>query len=145
MSESWVLCEGCESGVEVDSATTGQARRLDSRVESELSQYAAGAANTVRSVLSLMAPAQDVGAEQGRIPVRLSSVLDKSGSMAGDKLRLVKATADFMAGQLQGTDMLSLVAYDHEVSTAITRRYCLLILLCKVTTRVPTTAGQRSP
>ena len=49
---------------------------------------------SLKAVVSCQAPAE---AEQGRrAPLRLVAVLDKSGSMAGEKIRLVKQTMVFM-------------------------------------------------
>jgi hypothetical protein len=53
--------------------------------------------------------------ESKRSPVSLSMVLDKSGSMAGSKLALVKRTCRFVLGQLGRRDKLGVVEYDSEV------------------------------
>mmetsp|Transcript_2057 Transcript_2057/g.6207 ORF Transcript_2057/g.6207 Transcript_2057/m.6207 type:complete len:649 (+) Transcript_2057:94-2040(+) len=69
-------------------------------------------AHEASAVLSVAAPALE-GAS--RAPLRLVAVLDKSGSMHGDKLRLVGATMRFMLRHLEARDQLGLVEYDTEV------------------------------
>ena len=54
-----------------------------------------------------------------RSVVSLSAVLDKSGSMAGKKMALVKRTVQFMLAQLGGNDKLGVVEYDSEVNELI--------------------------
>src|SRR5262249_55955170 len=63
--------------------------------------------------------AADTAAQNGhrRAPVDVAFVLDRSGSMAGDKLALVKEAVDVAVGQLRDEDKTALVIYDHEVET----------------------------
>jgi len=51
-----------------------------------------------------------------RAPINLVAVIDKSGSMAGQKLQLVKKTCQFMIQQLKKSDLFSLVTYDEQVT-----------------------------
>lgn len=51
-----------------------------------------------------------------RTPLNLSIVIDRSGSMEGQKLRYAKEAAEFVVGQLSSEDFLSIVVYDDEVS-----------------------------
>ena len=51
-----------------------------------------------------------------RTPLNLSIVIDRSGSMDGQKLRYAKEAAEFVVGQLSSEDYLSIVVYDDEVS-----------------------------
>lgn len=51
-----------------------------------------------------------------RPPVNLSIVIDRSGSMAGDKLGHAKAAAHQLIAQLRPTDRFSLVTYGTDVS-----------------------------
>ncbi len=48
-----------------------------------------------------------------RTPVNLAIVLDKSGSMSGDKLRKAKDAAIASIDRLGSDDIVSVVAYDH--------------------------------
>lgn len=53
--------------------------------------------------------------EQRRIPLNISLVLDRSGSMAGDKIDYARRAAKFLVDQLSADDYLSLVNYDDVV------------------------------
>ncbi|MDR3575873.1 MAG: VWA domain-containing protein [Anaerolineaceae bacterium] len=64
--------------------------------------------------LSLLAPAAAV--RQGRSRLNLALVLDRSGSMSGEKLEYVKKAASHLVGVLQEGDRVAVIAYDSEVS-----------------------------
>ena len=51
-----------------------------------------------------------------RLPLNLSVVLDRSGSMAGEKLEYVKKAAQFLVQHLNQQDHFSLVTYNHDVT-----------------------------
>lgn len=55
------------------------------------------------------------GAERQRPPVNLAFVLDRSGSMAGDKLRLAKLAVEQSLARLKSVDRFSLVVYDDRI------------------------------
>lgn len=69
-------------------------------------------ASELRAVLSVVAPKEQ---SDQRAPLHLVAVLDKSGSMHGEKLRLVKQTMIFMLRYLSEKDSLGLVEYGSEV------------------------------
>ncbi|MFL5766186.1 MAG: vWA domain-containing protein [Bacteroidia bacterium] len=50
-----------------------------------------------------------------RVPLNLSVVLDRSGSMDGDKLNYTKQALKYVVNQLDGRDVLSIVLYDTDV------------------------------
>lgn len=52
-----------------------------------------------------------------RAPIDVAFVLDRSGSMAGDKLALAKEAVAVALGHLRDDDRAALVIYDHEVET----------------------------
>jgi hypothetical protein len=52
--------------------------------------------------------------------VALVAVVDKSGSMQGSKMELVRGTVDFLAEQLSKEDALGLITYNHKVRCAAT-------------------------
>eukprot|EP01002_Notosolenus_urceolatus_P007793 NODE_307_length_2265_cov_155.196751_g239_i0.p1 GENE.NODE_307_length_2265_cov_155.196751_g239_i0~~NODE_307_length_2265_cov_155.196751_g239_i0.p1 ORF type:complete len:624 (-),score=246.36 NODE_307_length_2265_cov_155.196751_g239_i0:394-2241(-) len=62
--------------------------------------------------------APEMPVEQGaeRAPLYVSAVIDKSGSMSGPKLELVKKTLGFVTQQLQAKDRMGLVTFDSNVS-----------------------------
>jgi Ca-activated chloride channel homolog len=68
----------------------------------------------VRALLRLQA---DAPARAGRLPLNLSLVLDRSGSMYGGKLEAARAAAALLVRRLATTDVVSVVAYDDEVET----------------------------
>ena len=53
--------------------------------------------------------------DKKRAPLNLSLVLDRSGSMSGDKLNYSKKAIDFVINQLTNDDILSVVQYDDNV------------------------------
>jgi Ca-activated chloride channel homolog len=81
----------------------------------EFAEVAAGRSRAIGVVVSFAAP--NIADDNERLPIRLSAVLDKSGSMAGAKLELVKATTRFLVHQLLPSDSLGIVCYDTDVST----------------------------
>ncbi len=54
-----------------------------------------------------------------RHPLNLSVVLDRSGSMQGDKLAYVKQAAQFLVQRLGAVDRISIVTYDSEVNVDV--------------------------
>jgi Ca-activated chloride channel family protein len=63
-------------------------------------------------MLTVEAPAGAVR----RLPLNLALVLDRSGSMTGEKLERAKEAACFTVRHLTGADRVAVVAYDDEVS-----------------------------
>lgn len=53
---------------------------------------------------------------ENRIPLNISVVIDRSGSMAGDKISFVKKAAQFLVQHLTSADWFSLVSYNHDVT-----------------------------
>ncbi|MDI3318281.1 vWA domain-containing protein [Pinibacter soli] len=57
----------------------------------------------------------ELKANRKRVPLNISLVLDRSGSMAGDKIDYAKQAAMFVVDQLNSDDILSIVNYDDKV------------------------------
>jgi Ca-activated chloride channel family protein len=51
----------------------------------------------------------------GRVPLNLSLVIDRSGSMSGDKIAFAKKAAQFVVDNLQAEDRVSIVQYDDQI------------------------------
>lgn len=58
-----------------------------------------------------------VAQARDRAPVNLALVLDRSGSMRGDKLRYVQDAARYVLDTLEQRDRAAVVAYDDQVTT----------------------------
>ncbi|MGH7477685.1 MAG: vWA domain-containing protein [Longimicrobiales bacterium] len=58
-------------------------------------------------------------AEDARAPLNLALVLDRSGSMAGEKLAAAKAAATQLARRVRERDVISVVIYDDSVDTVV--------------------------
>jgi Ca-activated chloride channel homolog len=66
-------------------------------------------------MVEIAVPEREGGGE--RAPLRLALVLDRSGSMAGQKLRVAKRCAAWLLDRLRPTDEIALVTYDDHVRT----------------------------
>ena len=69
--------------------------------------------HTVACMLELTAPAPHAMSE--RRPLAPALVLDRSGSMAGEKLDVARRCAAFLIERLAPEDRLAIVSFDHEV------------------------------
>eukprot|EP01012_Entosiphon_sulcatum_P010232 TRINITY_DN1593_c0_g2_i2.p1 TRINITY_DN1593_c0_g2~~TRINITY_DN1593_c0_g2_i2.p1 ORF type:complete len:739 (-),score=129.96 TRINITY_DN1593_c0_g2_i2:833-3049(-) len=58
---------------------------------------------------------EEAGGTENRAPISVSAVIDRSGSMEGGKLELVKQTLQFVVQNLKGTDRLGVISYDDTV------------------------------
>jgi Ca-activated chloride channel family protein len=66
-------------------------------------------------VLEITVVAPIIETKSTRPPLNLSLVIDRSGSMSGEKLEYVKQAAAFVVDRLQNDDRLALVTYDDQV------------------------------
>jgi Ca-activated chloride channel family protein len=97
--------------------TTDRGSEVKCSVETNRSVLVAGESQKVIAKVTLTA-AKLRGAWV-RPPVNLCIVLDRSGSMAGDKIVKAKEAAIEAVKRLTSTDVFSLVAYDHTIKTII--------------------------
>ena len=83
-------------------------------IASEYDQYAFHAEATVLTMLHLAAPTLPTEMlEAARKPIHVCAVLDRSGSMGGEKMTLLKDTMRFVISELNDKDTLSIVTYNH--------------------------------
>ena len=82
-------------------------------------EYAVTGADAGRLTVNMRVLAPYLPDEGKRAPVSLSCVLDKSGSMAGAKLALVKKSVCFMLSHLGPRDKIGVVEYDSAVNELI--------------------------
>lgn len=78
--------------------------------------------------------------EKKRVPLNISLVLDRSGSMEGDPMKFAKEAAKFVVKQLSSDDILSIVNYDDVVevtspSQPIKNKELLLAKIDKINSR----------
>src|SRR5262245_26070944 len=71
-------------------------------------------------LLELAAPGRDSGAQ--RPPSTLQVVLDRSGSMSGERLDAAKDALESLIARLDPTDNFGLVIFDDEVAVTVPAR-----------------------
>lgn len=91
--------------------------RVACTIDLDRSLLAADAVQRTVMKVSLRAP--EVASPKERPPVNLVVVLDRSGSMGGDKIERAKDAAIEALHRLGSRDLFSLVIYDHEVETVV--------------------------
>ncbi len=91
------------------------------RVEIDRSVLPAGGAQ--KAVVKITLDAPPPPEKSMRPAVNLAIVLDRSGSMAGQKLERAKDAAIEALRHLGPMDMFSVVVYDHNVSTVVTAQH----------------------
>jgi len=85
---------------------------MKATVRMEHSLLAVEMEHTVHAMLDLVAPEAP---PSGHPPIRVALVIDRSGSMAGRKLEVVKECAGYLIRRMGPADRLSLITYDDEV------------------------------
>jgi len=67
----------------------------------------------------VVAPHAHEQTERKRPPVNLAFVLDRSGSMSGEKIRLAKQAVEYSIARLQSDDRFSIVTYDDVIDVVV--------------------------
>ena len=89
------------------------------RLRVELDRPVLPAGSPQRVVLKIALDSLRLPRPEARPPVNLTLVLDRSGSMHGDKIEHAKAAAIEAVRRLAPDDVFSLVIFDHEVLTLV--------------------------
>jgi Ca-activated chloride channel homolog len=77
----------------------------------------ANGAATIYLMLKIIQP--KIALDTNRLPLNISFVLDRSGSMQGPKLGYTKQAMQFALRNLDSTDRVSLVTFDNQVELPI--------------------------
>ncbi|HEX2369931.1 MAG TPA: VWA domain-containing protein [Acidimicrobiia bacterium] len=85
---------------------------MDAAIKLDHSVLAVESEHTLHAMLELRAPEAPAGK---RPALRLALVIDRSASMAGEKLDTVKRSATFLHDRMGSEDSLAVVAFDDEV------------------------------
>ena len=88
------------------------------KIRTELSrEYIRPGRQTVYLMVEIMTGESKADGE--RLPVNIGFVLDRSGSMAGEKLAYTKQAVSYAVGHLRPVDFASLTVYDNAVETLL--------------------------
>eukprot|EP01112_Ceratiomyxa_fruticulosa_P005900 TRINITY_DN16710_c0_g1_i1.p1 TRINITY_DN16710_c0_g1~~TRINITY_DN16710_c0_g1_i1.p1 ORF type:complete len:118 (-),score=23.47 TRINITY_DN16710_c0_g1_i1:101-454(-) len=82
--------------------------------ETEFPAFTYDKEHTFHAIASIQAPKFEEISRASRAPIDLIVVIDASGSMAGEKLALVKNTLHFVVNQLKKEDRLSIISFNSE-------------------------------
>ena len=61
----------------------------------------------------------DIGGDRQRAPVNVAIILDRSGSMGGEKIARAKEAAEIAVSRLSSDDILSVITYDDQVKVVV--------------------------
>jgi Ca-activated chloride channel homolog len=114
-----VLCIFQLDAVSLQAASGISAVRLT--VETDRSVLQANESHRIIAKVTLKSAKLPANSE--RSPVNLSVVLDRSGSMAGEKIVKAKEAAIEAVKRLNSKDIFSLVVYDHTIQSIIPAQY----------------------
>ena len=87
--------------------------RVSMKMEAQKTQLGAAEMHGLKGLVSLTASQVD---EDGRAPMEIVLVADRSGSMAGDKIRIMRNMMHFLVKRALTGDKLAIVAFDDRVT-----------------------------
>jgi Mg-chelatase subunit ChlD len=92
---------------------------LEIKTINEFSECLSSKETEILVLTSIKAPefTKEEEKDEKRAPIDIVCVIDKSGSMRGEKMELVKSTLKFMLEQLGPEDRVALVAFDSDVDS----------------------------
>ena len=93
----------------------GQVSAAEVKIGAELGHSAIARKSQDRVYLRLSLKTLAADKKRVRAPVNVALVIDRSGSMSGERLAAAKKGAHAALERLGGTDIVSLVSYNHEV------------------------------
>lgn len=85
---------------------------MEIKIDPSVSHIIEGTKNRIYARIQIKVEEEKQQKESERKPLSLCLVLDRSGSMSGDRIRYVKIAAKMVAQNLTSKDLVSLVAYD---------------------------------
>ena len=97
----------------LESKTSSAARTLSLNTQADRMLVRSGARSTRYALVTILAPT--ALRSSTRIPVNLAIVLDRSGSMGGQKFLLARRAVELALAQLQPEDRFALVVYDDNI------------------------------
>ena len=97
-------------------ASSGNAHAADIQVGAELSRSTIERKSRDRVYLRLSLKSLAAAEKRKRPPINVALVIDRSGSMSGDRLAAAKKGAHVALERLASDDIAALVSYNHEVS-----------------------------
>ena len=95
------------------------ASAADVEVDTKLGQSVLPAGKAQRIYLRVALKGAKPATNEERTPVNVALVLDRSGSMEGEKLAQAKEAAIMALDRLAAEDVISIVTYDHTVDAAV--------------------------
>lgn len=96
-----------------------EARSAEVKVSAELGHGVIHSKSSDRVYLRLSLRALAAGEKETRAPINVALVIDRSGSMQGERLAAAKKGVEAALDQLGPDDIVSLVAYNHDVDVLL--------------------------
>ncbi len=116
-----LLALACACGLTA-SGTAGSSSEI-LRIDAALDRPVVPANQAEDVVVQIKILPELVHSVRARPPVNLSLVLDRSGSMSGEKIEQAIQAAEVAVGRLGERDMVSIIIYDHEVDTLVASQH----------------------